>query len=337
MRKFLKLIRWNDWYDSKLPLFFFAYYYLLLIHQEIKLKSLVLLIPLGVFFASLASFGYMLNDYSDKTVDKIAGKENVMSDLSNRQQILVLVLALLVGLVVFVPFYQYKYAVVFLFFSYLSSILYSSYPFRLKEKGVWGIICVSLAQRVFPLFIVFAIFEHFKFDALIFASLSFLIGLRWILVHQLLDYDKDMQANVETFTVNKTREKTYDLLLFLFMVEVILATALIGQITYSAPFMLPLLIAYFLYELYLYPFWKKLGFKRMLSSYNFAPLADFYFLWFPLWLSLLLGYINPYFFLITVVEMIWKVRYIRLNIGLIKLRRRYGEEVIYSSYMEKFT
>jgi 4-hydroxybenzoate polyprenyltransferase len=324
MKKLLKLIRWDDWYDSKLPLFFLAYYYLLLIHHEVHLQNLILLLPLGIFFSSLASFGYMLNDYSDKFVDRMSGKENTMCLLTNWQQILSLIIVLLIGLIAFIPFYHYKFTIFLLFLSYLSSILYSASPLRLKEKGMWGIACVSLAQRVFPLLIVFAIFEHFRFDTFVFAILSFLIGTRWILVHQILDRDKDMQANVETFAVSGSLIRTYDMMLFLFVIEVISAVALVGIITYTAaPFMLPLLIAYFLYVLYIYPFWKKLGFKRMLSSYDFAPLADFYFFWLPFWMSILLGCQNSWFFVIAGIEILWKVKYIKFDIGLIKLRRKY--------------
>ena len=115
LESLLKLIRWYEWYDSKLPLFFFAYYYLMLAHNKVHVQDMLLLLPLGIFFASLASFGYMLNDYSDKPVDKVSGKVNAMSRLSNQQQILVLAVALSFGLVAFIPFYHYKFVVIFLF------------------------------------------------------------------------------------------------------------------------------------------------------------------------------------------------------------------------------
>ena len=321
MKKLLKLVRWDDWYDSKLPLFFLAYYYLLFIRHEVQLQNLVLLLPLGGFFVSLITFGYMLNDYSDKFVDRISGKDNAMNRLNNWQQILALVSALVISLVVFIPFYQYKMATITLFFSYLSSVLYSIYPFRLKEKGIWGIICASLAQRVFPILTVFAIFEHFRLDTLIFSIISFLIGVRWILIHQLHDRNKDMQGNVKTFAVSEGLESTYNLLLLSFVMEIISAVVLVVFITYHIGLgMLPLLIVYFIYELYVFPFFKKLGFKRMLSSYDYAPLADFYFFWLPLWISILLGWLNPLFFVISVLEILWKVRYIKFNLWLIRLR-----------------
>lgn len=323
MKKFLKIVRWNDWYDSKLPLFFIAYYYLLIIHNEVHLQNLILFLPLWIFFISLASFGYMLNDYFDKTADRISGKENLMITLSNRQQILILVTVLFIGIISFIPFYKHKFATIFLVLSYLSSILYSAPPLRLKEKGIWGVTCASVAQRVFPILIVFAIFEHFKFDTFIFIILSFLIGSRWILVHQILDHDKDVRANVETFVVNRTPMGIYNLMLFFFALEVISAMVFIGVIYTATSFVLLLLIIYFLYQLYLYPFWKKLGFRRVLNSYDFAPLADLYYLWLPLFLSIILSSLNSWFFIIVGLEILWKTRYIKFDWGLIKLRRQY--------------
>jgi 1,4-dihydroxy-2-naphthoate octaprenyltransferase len=263
----------------------------------------------------------MLNDYSDKFVDSALGKPNAMNRLSNLQQILALAIALFVGLIAFIPFYQYKFADVFLFLCYLSSILYSVHPFRLKEKGVCGLICASLAQWVFPALIVFGIFEYFWLDTLILAILSFLIGLRWILIHQLIDRDKDIQAKVKTFAINMTPTKIYSLMQFLFVIELISMMGLVGVMVYTMSFKIfPPIVIYFIFWIYLSSFWKKLGFRRVLISYDYAPLADFYFFWSPLWFSILLGCLNPQFFIITVIEILWKGNYIKLDLDLIRLR-----------------
>lgn len=321
LKSLLRLTRWHEWYDSKMALFFFAYYYLIFVHNKVHLQSILLLLPLGIFFISLASFGYMLNDYCDKSIDKVSGKENAMSRLNDRQQILALAIALLVGFVAFIPFYRYKFAAMFAFLSYLCSILYSAYPFRFKEKGIMGLICVSLAQWVLPVLILFGIFEHFDLDTLFFALLSFLIGLRWILVHQLIDRDKDIRANIETFAASRIL-RVYGAMRFLLALEFVLMIALVSVMISTSFKVLPLIIAYFMFELYLAPFWKKLGLKHLLSSYYFAPLADLYFFWFPLWLSILLGCINPWFFIITTIEILWKQTYIKFDIDLIRLRRQ---------------
>ena len=320
----LKLIRWSEWYHSKLPLFFIAYYYLLLIYHKVQLQDILLLLPLWIFFVSLASFGYMLNDYFDKSIDRMSGKLNAMDRLSDWQQIFALLIAPFIGFIAFIPFYQYKFALMFALFSYLLSILYSAPPFRLKDKGVLGITCVSLAEMVFPALIVFGIFEHFMLDTLLFATLYFLIGLRWILVHQLIDRDNDILANIETFAVTRTPARAYSLLQSFFAIELILMTGLLGGMVYTLSFkMLPLIVVYIVFELYLSPFWKKLGFRHILASYDFAPLANFYFLFLPLWLSILLGCLNLWFFTITAIEILWKQNYISFDIYLIRLRRQH--------------
>lgn len=337
MESLLKLIRWDEWYDSKIALFFFVCYYLLLLHNKVQLQDMLLLLPLGIFYISLASFGFMLNDYSDKFVDTVSGKVNAMNRLSNRQQILVLAIALFVGLIAFIPFYQYKFAVIFTALSYLSSILYSVHPFRLKEKGAWGIMCASLAQWALPVLIVFGVFEYFGLDTLLFVILSFLIGLRWILVHQLIDRDKDIQVSIKTFAINRSPTKIYSAMRFLFAIELISMIGLLGVMAYTMSFkVLPPIVAYIIFELYLSPLWKKLGFRRILTSYDFAPLADFYFLWLPLWLSILLGCLSPWFFIVTAIEILWKRDHIKLDVYLIRLGGQHNDRRSYSLIRERF-
>lgn len=324
MKKFLKLIRWKDWYNSKLPVFLLAYYYLLLVYNKVLLEFLILLIPLTIFFCSLASFGYMLNDYADQVIDQITKKKNIIGTFKKWHQIIILVIFFFIGLISYIPIYKYKFALIFLIFSYMSAIFYSVSPFKLKERGIWGIISVSLAQRVFPLLIVFSIFNHFKLDTLIFVILSFFIGLRWIFIHQILDRKQDITANVETFAASKAPSKLFKILRILFIIEIITIVVLMYMMITTIFLIGPIIVAYFIYEVYLYPFWKKLGFKRVLISYDYAPLADFYYFWLPTWISILLGLEFYFFFIITFIEIIWKLTYIKYNINLIKLRREYS-------------
>jgi len=265
----------------------------------------------------------MLNDFSDISVDRISGKENAASRLSGGQQAIALLIILLTGLLAFAPNYRNSLATIFLVLFYLFSILYSVGPIRLKERDVVGIICVSLAQRVLPLLIIFAVFEHFGYDTLVFAILSFLIGIRWILIHQLLDRDKDISAGVGTFAANRAPERVFRAMLFCFVMEIVSLIGLMGLLAYEMPFVPIIAILYLIYGLYLTPLWKRVGFRRMLSSYDFAPLADFYYFWLPFSVSILLSCLNPFLLAIPVIEVIWKTAYIKLDIGLIKLRKVY--------------
>lgn len=322
MREVLRLIRWYEWCDSKLAIFILTYYYLLLFYHRVELFDIVLMLPLTVLYISSAAFGYMINDYSDKTVDKIAGKKTVMNSLKEWQQILVIMLVLFVCIVSFLPFLQHTFAVISLFLSYLTAFLYSIKPFRLKERGAWGIIFASLAQRVLPIILIFSIFNHFQLDTLFFLILCFLIGIRWILIHQLHDRHGDLKAKIKTFTVHKGAEKSYYALIFFFIMELFSIGVFIGILTLSITSIIPLVIGYSLFQLYLYPLWNNLGLKRILTSYDFAPLNDFYSFWFPVWMSLLLAIKNPLFLIITVIEVYWKLKFIKFDFMLIKLRNK---------------
>jgi 4-hydroxybenzoate polyprenyltransferase len=321
MKTILGLIRWKDWYDSKPPLFFFAYYYLLLTYNVVDMQHLFSLIFLGIFYLSFFSFGYMLNDYFDQPTDRIAGKESVLSTLVDWQQILVLSIPFFLGIIVLMPFRQHQMAMIMLVLSYLFAVLYSAPPFRLKTRGTLGVAGASLGQRVFPLLVVFSVFEHFGLDTIILVALSFMIGVRWILIHQLLDRENDLHACLQTYASSQPLEKTHKLVRFAFAIEIALVLLFFGAVMPELPALLPLGICYLLFELYLMPLWRKLRIGKILYSYEYAPLADFYFLWLPLGLSILLGWKDLMFLFIVALEILWKMNYLRFDISLIRLRR----------------
>jgi 4-hydroxybenzoate polyprenyltransferase len=285
------------------------------------MQFLTPLIFLGIFFLSFFSFGYMLNDFFDQWTDKVVGKENAMSTLSRRWQILVLSVSFFIGVFVLAPFYRNQMMLVWLSLSYLFAMLYSAPPFRFKERDLLGVTCASLAQRVFPLLLVYSVLEHFGLDSILFLALSFLIGLRWIFIHQLSDREQDLLANVRTYASNRPVVETRDRMKLVFSVEVGSALMFFGIASFAAPPVLLLAIAYSLYELYLFPIWKERGFGSMLYSYDHAPLADFYFLWMPLGFSIMLGSMNLVFLAAVALEILWKANYLRYDVGLVKLRR----------------
>lgn len=62
--------------------------------------------------------------------------------------------------------------------------MYSAPPFRLKERGIWGIIGASMAQWMVTVVMVFAVFGHYDVDTFIFAVFYLLIGLRFMFTHR---------------------------------------------------------------------------------------------------------------------------------------------------------
>src|SRR3954468_241990 len=64
------LVRWNAWYNSKLPLYLVAISYAALRRGASDGTLLADLVSLVILFCLYASFGHIVNDYSDLEVDR---------------------------------------------------------------------------------------------------------------------------------------------------------------------------------------------------------------------------------------------------------------------------
>lgn len=311
-----RLIRWSDWYDSKIPFFMLAYYYLLRLGGNPRISDLVLMVPLWVSLSALAAFGYMANDYFDVKIDALAGKRRPISRVPPATRVALLGLTITGGILSFVPFASNINALVLLLASYVLALTYSAPPIRLKERGALGMLSVSLAQRVLPLIVVFAIFDHFGVDTLILSALSLMIGLRWILIHQVHDRPLDEKAGVSTYVTGKASEKMIDILFWLVWSEVVLLSVALIVMCRSYSGLLVMALLYLLFQIYLFPYWRRLGRNNLLLSYRYAPLSDLYFLWLPFTMASSLVLLNRWFLILLVVELFWKKRYLRLDLFL---------------------
>ena len=79
------------------------------------------------------------------------------------------------------------------------------------------------------------------------------------------------------------------------------------------------IFTYALFQIYLLPMWRKVGWLRIILSYDFAPLADFYYLWLPLLLSVNLTIIDNRWFSDFYI-MYFGYRYVILDVKHFKLR-----------------
>lgn len=219
----LNLFRVKEWYDSKIPMLISASYYLFVrYHVPFSPNSLFLLAVLICFYSLFMAFGYIINDYADMEVDKLAGKHKVMHSMSAKMALFIVIFTGIAGCLT-VLVYRFDLIVLLLLtVIYFFGASYSAPPFRFKEKGVMGLIVSSSAQRCMPLLLVFVL-QNTGFDIwLVFwIVLSFLVGLRYILVHQYIDIENDRKSGVRTFTL-KNEKITIALIPFVFITEIIL-------------------------------------------------------------------------------------------------------------------
>lgn len=170
------------------------------------LPGLMLVVLSAMFGAAYVS---VLNDFTDIDEDLAAGKSNRQSKLTGSQRRLLLTASTIPGFLFLLFFYRDSLPALFYFLAGISFTLYSTPPFRLKNKGVWGVIADASGAHLFPTLTIVAAVFHFagqKADAvwLVAAGVwAFAYGLRGIMWHQFSDRMHDTQSGTSTYAVKR--------------------------------------------------------------------------------------------------------------------------------------
>ena len=274
VREGLRLSRWREWAQSKLP--FIAGGALLLTPRDSS-PHLLLLALASV--AAWAAFGYAINDFADRATDRAAGKTNRAASMSGTSAAGVILVTGGVALGLAPLWSPDGTATILVATGLALSAAYSMPPFRLKERGGFGLVAAAAAQWSLPVLAVAEIEPHGWSTpaAGSIAALGFAIGLRWIGVHQLQDLAADRRAGVRTYAlmgggVGRLIEIAFGGEAFL------LGLALAFTWPRSAPAALALGCWMALVEI---PRLRRETLESRLRSYTAAPLREFYFALMP--------------------------------------------------------
>ncbi|HKX37642.1 MAG TPA: hypothetical protein VJN20_03195, partial [Burkholderiales bacterium] len=85
-----ELVRWDEWHDSKLPLYLAGMCYAALRGETLGAGELLDLACLLALLCSYACFGHLVNDYSDREADRAAGKRRPLAEWSARSALAVI-------------------------------------------------------------------------------------------------------------------------------------------------------------------------------------------------------------------------------------------------------
>lgn len=154
----------------------------------------------------IAGIGYVLNDLVDYKDDVINKKRNLFINLSRFKSSALIILLVICAIF---PWFYLPFTKISLSLVLLELLLFGIYilpPFRLKERGLWGIACDSLYARVLPcLLAVYTYSIIVKLDTVNYLLLTyitvwlFLIGVRNIISHQIDDFSNDENTNTSTY------------------------------------------------------------------------------------------------------------------------------------------
>lgn len=298
------LVRWDHWYESKIPLFFVLGYTLLVLHG-LDLVSFLYYIRLLLFAISLLAFGYAINDLSDREIDIQAGKPNPFATLPTRYSVIILVALFLLGFF-WLPAKD-PCSIGLAVFTYFMAASYSLRPLRFKERGFFGPLVASAAQRTLPALLFFEAFDHWEIDTFLFSVLFIFIGLRWMIGHQLWDLENDLQTSVSTYTTSVGRERAWHLLTnLIFPAEVAVLVLLVLYYFNVMPWLTVLLI--FNSTWLALTTWRRkhIDLPLTLFASDWIPLADFYFILWPLSLALQMVFHQPAFWIVFALNILWQ-------------------------------
>ena len=218
-----KYVGWRNWavfYYNSVFENIFVFFYIALCQSDLSSGFFLKIILFLVFSVFSTTYGYLINDYADRELDKAHGKSNTFAGDSAKKALAVVVLFLIVSLIAAYPFWNNPLFWLTWLIWLSATSFYSLPPVRFKERGRIGLILVVLAQRVLPLILIFVSFRFDRMlDALLLLIYILLRGASSDINHQLEDYDKDLATATQTSVVQMGIRRSQKLFLIVLSLE----------------------------------------------------------------------------------------------------------------------
>ena len=203
----------NPW-NYKAPLLIAFTYLTVAVCDVAASTALVgMLASLGTI-AGIAGVAYFLNDFGDMRQDLAAGKDNAVAAMSPTQRVSILAGFLALALLPWTLLPLTSTGLLLLGVEFVLFLLYCMPPFRFKERGWLGAITDSLYAHALPAVLAMITFAAMASPlppiakpslemllATVFAWQAAL-GLRNIVLHQLIDYPNDVVGGNRTLAVS---------------------------------------------------------------------------------------------------------------------------------------
>ena len=331
MKKVIRFLRADEWLTSKVTLMtgvllFFSYINATGVDRVIRE-----MIAFFLFVSMFLAVSYVANDLSDIEVDKKAGKQKVIAELPGWMVFFSFFIMIIIGNIpIILISINKKHSIILIVVTYILGLAYSTLGLRFKEKGAVGLIECSFAQRCKPLFLV-ACLEEVKGISNIYLTgwivISFLDGLRYILIHQILDMDNDIKSGVKTFITQK-RKNFRNIIRTFLVTEVLILCGVFTPLWGDMPvFMICIISIYVLFELCIYIVLNIYAGKDWLVTFDSVPLEAFLNVVFPTAMGIFMvrtaGW-QMLVYCVLVVMLCLKSLTVKMNIVAIFIRSKMG-------------
>ena len=204
MTRFLKMHRW---WDYQLTIMLALAYQIMAGAPSVpRLSSWLTAFVLFVLACvGIAGFGHLVNDYFDRATDRLSGAPNLVGDRATGSVVAKTIAILGLAWIPWLWLPTDAVILSLLVFEFALFVVYSMPVVRLKERGLLGPVTDSLYSYTVSTSVATLVFARLAqyhlpvWFSLLIAAWSFLLGLRQILAHQILDASRDAHAGLRTF------------------------------------------------------------------------------------------------------------------------------------------
>jgi len=218
--------RVNTWWEHKLsPIL--ATIYATAALARIPFPSLWPVVALALpALAVCASYVSVLNDLTDVQDDQARGKPARWTGESRIKPALLLAASPAAGAGFLIVWRKDTLLFSAYLLCWLAFTLYSAPPFRLKARGIWGVLADASGAHLFPTLFAVLLVYHWNGSEepaewmILIALWSFAAGLRGILLHQVEDAANDAKIGLRTFACLHGTKAAERLGLLAFLLEV---------------------------------------------------------------------------------------------------------------------
>lgn len=199
LKNLARLLRWRDWGPGKVSAGCTVVVYISLVKHDFSYTLTGKIILLMIIAGIHGALGYLVNNWSDRTIDRLHGKSNVFSNMRSFSAMALLLVVFAVACLSIVPFLSYPWVLPLWVIWFLTMLTYSLKPFRFKERGGWGILISTLAQWTLPVLLAFAVMEKVGgWEMLVLAGAYTASGVTLEIGHQRWDRLRDQKTNTGT-------------------------------------------------------------------------------------------------------------------------------------------
>jgi 4-hydroxybenzoate polyprenyltransferase len=215
--KVVEFIRWRDWGPSKIPFLCSVLFYIGVATRQFSPVFIIEFVLFTVFAIANAALGYVLNDWGDRELDALHGKRNAFKNLTYSQGLMALTVLVIIAFLSGLTFVLRPRVPLLWGLWAFFTCAYSLKPFRLKERGAWGLSVSALAQWSLPTFLAFAALNHFgQYDMLMFVLAATTNGAALEIAHQRFDRTRDLSTHTGTLgtrTPTRKLDRLYEIAL----------------------------------------------------------------------------------------------------------------------------